>query len=101
MPGSQGRNVYGDGGVAGQMPPRLTFLQRQKSDGCAEPPTAQAHQMGFVRLHFQPFACFDQVQGSSLQVVEVADKHPGRHLTTLVPVLTPALAPAPALSKGL
>ncbi|DAA22347.1 TPA: hypothetical protein BOS_14603 [Bos taurus] len=27
--------------------------------------------MGFVRLHFQPFACFDQVQGSFLQVVEL------------------------------
>ena len=86
------------------MPPRLTFLQRQKSDGRTEPPTAQAHQMGFVRLHFQPFACFDQVQGSFLQVVEVRYEHhetPGRHLTTLVPVVTPALSPAPALSKGL
>lgn len=52
-----------------------TFLQRQKGDGRAEPPTAQAHQMRFVRLYLQPFACLDQVQGPFLQVVEVGDEH--------------------------
>lgn len=75
MPGFPSRNVCKDGGVAVGMHPRLTFLQWQKGDGRAEPPAAQAHQMGFVRLHFQPFACFDQVQGSFLQVVEVGDEH--------------------------
>lgn len=47
--------------------PQLTFFQRQKGDSCAESPTAQAHQMGFVCLYFQPFACLNQVQGSFLQ----------------------------------
>lgn len=54
---------------------RLTFLQRQKGDSRAQPPTAQAHQMGFVRLHLQPFACLDQVQGPFLQEAEVGDEH--------------------------
>lgn len=44
----------------------LTFLQRQEGDGRAETPTAQAHQMGLVRLHLQPFPSVDQVQGAFL-----------------------------------
>lgn len=62
-------------GWQGGRPSRLTFLQRQKGDSRAEPPAAQAHQMWFVRLHFQPFACLDQVQGPFLQVVGVRDEH--------------------------
>ena len=45
----------------------LTFLQRQERDSGAEPPAAQAHQMRFVRLHFQSFTCLDQVQWTFLQ----------------------------------
>lgn len=45
----------------------LTFLQRQERDSCAEPPAAQAHQMRFVRLHFQSFPCLNQVQWTFLQ----------------------------------
>lgn len=67
MPGPQGGSVC-------RTP---TFLQRQQRDGCAEPPTAQAHQVGLVRLHFQPFARLDQVQGSSLRAAGVGDEHRG------------------------
>lgn len=45
----------------------LTFLQRQECDGSAETTTTQAYQVRLLRLHLQPLARVNQVQGAILQ----------------------------------
>lgn len=46
---------------------RLTFGQRQQSDGHAQPPAAQADQVGALRLELQPLPALHQVQRSALR----------------------------------
>lgn len=47
--------------------PALTFLQGQERDGGAEAAAAQAHQVRLLRLHLQPLARVDEVQGAVLR----------------------------------
>lgn len=62
--------LFLQGGAEKGRPPTLqrhTLFQRQQSDGSAEAPATQAHQVRLLRLHLQASARLGQVQEAVLQ----------------------------------